>query len=86
MAVHRSFVAQTIPFPFTESNSQLRKAVTNLQMEVRSFQKAIRDLHLKHRQLANDVRYHRDVDAKNKAEHKCLAGIFPSDLRNIFII
>ncbi|XP_020263508.1 E3 ubiquitin-protein ligase BRE1-like 1 [Asparagus officinalis] len=57
-----------------ESNRQLQKAANDLQMEVQSSQVAIQDLHLKHRPLANKVQYQRDMDAKNRAEHKRLAG------------
>jgi len=74
--VYGSDVSQTTPSSFIESNRQLQKAANDLQMEVQSFQAAICDLHIKHRSLANRVHYHRDMDAKNKAEHKCLAGIF----------
>lgn len=84
MAVHGFYVAQTIPSIFTEFNSQLQMAATDLRMEVWSFQVAIRDLHLKHRPLANEVRQHRDMDAKNKAEHKRLAGIFSIGCKMIF--
>jgi len=74
--VHESDVSLNIPSSFIESNRQLQKAANDLQLEVRSFQAAIRDLHIKHRPLANKLQYHRDMDAKNKAEHKRLAGIF----------
>ena len=79
--VHGSDVSQTIPSSFIESNRQLQKAANDLQMEVQSFQAAIHDLHMKHRPLANKVQYHRDMDAKSKAEHKCLAGIFFGDIK-----
>lgn len=77
-------VAQIVPFTFIEPNIQLQKAVNDLQMEVQGFQVAIGDLHLKHRPLANKVQYYRDMDAKNKAEYKHLAGIGGSGFSYFF--
>ncbi|KAJ6849638.1 E3 ubiquitin-protein ligase BRE1-like 1 [Iris pallida] len=56
-----------------EFDKQLQKTANDLQVEVRNFQVALRDLHLKHRILADKVQNHRDIDAKHKATYKRLA-------------
>lgn len=72
--------ALCMTLPEDESNRHLQKATNDLQMEVKSLQTAICDLHLKHRSLANKVQYHRDMNAKNKAEYKRLTGELASTI------
>ncbi|KAJ6835519.1 E3 ubiquitin-protein ligase BRE1-like 1 [Iris pallida] len=56
-----------------ECHKQLQKTCNDWQIEVRNFQVAIRDLHLKHKVLTDKVRKHRDIDAKYKTTRKRLS-------------
>ncbi|XVF22818.1 hypothetical protein REPUB_Repub12eG0203600 [Reevesia pubescens] len=51
-----------------------QKASSELESEVKNLRLAIGDIHLKHRSLARELQSHRVIDAKNKAELKCLKG------------
>lgn len=57
-----------------ESSRQLQKIAKDLEVEIRNFFAGMNDLHFKHRLLADSVQHYRDVDMKNKAECKRLAG------------
>ncbi|KAJ0970641.1 hypothetical protein J5N97_018600 [Dioscorea zingiberensis] len=55
-----------------ELGQHLQKTTNGLRADVKNLRVAIDDLHLRHRVLADRVRNHRDIYAKNKAEHKRL--------------
>ena len=57
------------------------KTANDLEVELGNSLVALGDLHLKHRLLAYKFQNHQDADAKNMAEHKCLAGIFIKSIR-----
>lgn len=48
--------------------------MSDLHVGVKNLIQTINELHLKHRSLAGALQNHRDTDAKNKAELKCLRG------------
>lgn len=50
-----------------DSSIELEKEVKNLRL-------AIGDMHIKHRNLAKEMQFHRDTDAKNKSELRQLKG------------
>ncbi|CAA0820391.1 E3 ubiquitin-protein ligase BRE1-like 1 [Striga hermonthica] len=58
------------------SNGQGQKAVvvSDFQPDVKNLRIQALKLHLKHRELAGELQSHRDADAKNKADLKCLKG------------
>ncbi|XP_058104401.1 E3 ubiquitin-protein ligase BRE1-like 1 isoform X3 [Magnolia sinica] len=60
--------------PEDDLSKQMQKTTNGLEMDVKSLQVALSDLHLKHRLLMNEVQIHRDTNAKNKAKLKHLAG------------
>lgn len=61
-------------FTFCSVGSCLQKSLSDLHVGVKNLIQTINELHLKHRSLAGALQNHRDTDAKNKAELKCLRG------------
>ncbi|KAM3238484.1 E3 ubiquitin-protein ligase BRE1-like 1 [Capsicum annuum] len=57
-----------------EDGSCLQNSSSDLHIGVKNLRQTINELHLKHRSLAGALQNHRDTDAKNKAELKCLRG------------
>ncbi|XP_022733211.1 E3 ubiquitin-protein ligase BRE1-like 1 isoform X2 [Durio zibethinus] len=58
-----------------QNDGSCRQQVSSeLESDVKNLRFRIGDIHLKHRSLVRELQSHRDIDAKNKAELKCLKG------------
>nr|CAD1844899.1 unnamed protein product [Ananas comosus var. bracteatus] len=64
--------ALLVALPEDDPSKQLQNNTKDLLAELNNILVSVDDLHLKHRQLAEKVQDHRDVNARNKAEHKRL--------------
>ncbi|KAL2460873.1 E3 ubiquitin-protein ligase BRE1-like 1 [Abeliophyllum distichum] len=60
--------------------SQQRGLSCDLQAEAKNLRLAVGNLHLKHKSVAAEFQSHRDTDAKNKADLKCLKGDLESTI------
>ncbi|GFP80931.1 E3 ubiquitin-protein ligase bre1-like 1 [Phtheirospermum japonicum] len=79
---HRLYAASLKALP---SNGQSQRAVlsSDLHVEIKNLRISVLKLHLKHRHLAGELQSHRDTDAKNKSDLKCLKGELESTIAEL---
>ncbi|CAH9083731.1 unnamed protein product [Cuscuta epithymum] len=58
----------------SDNGSSSAEASHDLLKKLKNLRQAVNELHVKHRTLAGALQSHRDADAKNEAELKCLRG------------